>query len=48
METLVNRYKRLLAVTSTKRIRNLMNVIHWDARHRDCSFPIGGYPRPSR
>lgn len=32
MDTLINRYKRLLAVTSTAYVRNLMNTIHWDAR----------------
>ena len=32
METLIRRYKRLLAVTSTAYIRNLMNTIHWNNR----------------
>ncbi len=32
METLVNRYKRLLAATSTAYVRDLMEKIHWDAR----------------
>jgi len=32
MDTLINRYKRLLAVTSTAYVRSLMNTIHWDTR----------------
>ena len=32
MEALINRYKRLLAATSTGCVRSLMNDIHWDAR----------------
>ncbi len=32
MDTLINRYKRLLAATSTAYVRNLMEKIHWDAR----------------
>lgn len=32
MDALMNRYKRLLAVTTTTYIRSLMNSIHWDAR----------------
>ena len=32
METLISRYKRLLAATSTTYIRNLMNTIHWSNR----------------
>lgn len=32
MEALINRYKRLLAVTSTAYVRSLVDVIHWDAR----------------
>lgn len=31
MEALINRYKRLLAATSTGCVRSLMNDIHWDA-----------------
>lgn len=32
MDTLINRYKRLLAATSTTYVRSLMDTIHWDAR----------------
>ena len=32
METLISRYRRLLAGTSTAYIRNLMNTIHWNNR----------------
>lgn len=32
MDALINRYKRLLAATSTTYIRSLMETIHWDAR----------------
>lgn len=32
MDALLNRYKRLLSVTSTAHIRSLMNTIHWNHR----------------
>lgn len=32
MDTLIRRYKRLLAATSTAYIRSLMDTINWDNR----------------